>query len=211
MIAKLNMRSPGFRQRRHDATAQVLVGAAEAVMTRQGYDRVTMRDIAAEAGCSPGTLYIYFQNKQEVLDAIGTKHSRELLAEMRQSMAAAADPLTKLRAMLTVLVAYVSRHRGAFRLVRGALRAQPGTLRTTVPAGMRQEWQAFWAEELEVIRQAQARGLLRQDFTPEAIQTCWSVGVVALLDEFGFQEVVPEVTEQERLIWGFVEGGIGRG
>ena len=39
-------------------------------LARQGYSRMTMRDIAAEADISVGTLYLYFKNKDEMVRAL---------------------------------------------------------------------------------------------------------------------------------------------
>ncbi len=180
-------------------------------MARQGYHSVTMRDIAAEAGCAPATLYIYFENKQDVVDAIGARHTHELLLRVREATAVEADGVGKLRATLRVMVGYTNANRSAFRIVRAVGRAKPATLRDTVPEAVRGEWQAFWAEELDAIRQAQAAGALRQDFTPETIQMFWGVALVSLLDELSYQDTPPDLAEQVRIVWGFIEGGICRG
>jgi len=50
-------------QRRHE-----LAAAAARVIARSGIDAASMRDIAAEAGWTTGTLAHYFTNKHELLD-----------------------------------------------------------------------------------------------------------------------------------------------
>jgi AcrR family transcriptional regulator len=45
-----------------------LAGAAARVIARAGIDNASMRDIAAEAGWTTGTLVHYFANKHELLD-----------------------------------------------------------------------------------------------------------------------------------------------
>ena len=49
---------------------QQILQAAAAVIIRQGYDKTTIRDIAAEAGTSRGTVYLYFQGKNELFEAL---------------------------------------------------------------------------------------------------------------------------------------------
>lgn len=210
MISKMNKRSESFRERRHEATAQALLAAAESVMARQGYDGVTMRDMAAEAGCAPGTLYIYFKNKQEVFDAIAFRHIHAFVTTTRQAVARVTDPLDKLETILRVTVDYIHGNRSAFRLLRGVTRAKPGTLKGNLPKSGRDLFQAFWAEELDYIRQAQRGGQLRQDLAPDVIQMCWSVAMVGLLDEYSYHADPPDAAAQTRLIWGFIMGGIRR-
>lgn len=55
-------RSPGER---HDE----IVRAAITLFARQGFERTTTKEIAAEAGISEGTIYKYFTSKQEILFA----------------------------------------------------------------------------------------------------------------------------------------------
>ena len=41
--------------------------AAKRVFSDKGFNKATMEDIAQEAELSPGTLYLYFKNKEEVV------------------------------------------------------------------------------------------------------------------------------------------------
>ena len=53
-----------------DVRQEQLLRAASAVITRQGYDKTTIADIAAEAGVSRGTVYLYFTGKEELFEAL---------------------------------------------------------------------------------------------------------------------------------------------
>jgi AcrR family transcriptional regulator len=48
---------------------QIIEGAREAFL-EQGFDAASMNDIARIAGVSKGTLYVYFQNKEQLFQAI---------------------------------------------------------------------------------------------------------------------------------------------
>ena len=48
---------------------QILDGA-RAVFLSQGFDAASMGEIARAAGVSKGTLYVYFENKEELFEAI---------------------------------------------------------------------------------------------------------------------------------------------
>ncbi len=47
--------------------AALILAAARKVLTRQGYARTTIKEVAAEAGVSRGLLHYYFKNKEEML------------------------------------------------------------------------------------------------------------------------------------------------
>ena len=47
-----------------------ILDAAAAVIINLGYDRATMSDIAEEAGLSRRTVYLYFEGKEELFEAL---------------------------------------------------------------------------------------------------------------------------------------------
>lgn len=49
---------------------QQILEAAVAVFAERGYQRATVKEIAARAGVAPGTIYLYFRNKRELLLAL---------------------------------------------------------------------------------------------------------------------------------------------
>lgn len=53
-----------------DERQQQILQAAAAVIIRQGYDKTTMSDIADEAGVSRGTVYLYFDGKEALFEAL---------------------------------------------------------------------------------------------------------------------------------------------
>lgn len=55
-----------------------IVDAAEIVFARMGYDEATTHYIAAQAGISPGSLYQFFTNKEEIAQALAARYSEEL-------------------------------------------------------------------------------------------------------------------------------------
>ena len=60
-------KDPGERRR-----TQILEAATN-VFAKKGYQRATMKEIAARAGIAPGTIYLYFKNKRDLLLAIADR------------------------------------------------------------------------------------------------------------------------------------------
>ncbi len=54
----------------NDERQQQILDAAAAVIIRVGYDKTTMSDIAEAAGASRGTVYLYFQGKEELFESL---------------------------------------------------------------------------------------------------------------------------------------------
>lgn len=53
-----------------DETQERILAATAEVITRIGYDKTTMSDIAEEAGVNRRTVYLYFKGKEELFEAL---------------------------------------------------------------------------------------------------------------------------------------------
>jgi len=57
-------------ERRKDARPSEITGAALELFVERGYAATRLEDVAARAGVSKGTLYLYFDSKQELFKAV---------------------------------------------------------------------------------------------------------------------------------------------
>lgn len=67
------------RQQRGLRRIESILDAAEDVIAQHGYDGATTNQIALRAGISPGSLYQYFSNKSEVVEALARRHVTDYL------------------------------------------------------------------------------------------------------------------------------------
>jgi AcrR family transcriptional regulator len=61
------------KQRERERRRQQIIVAAKRVFSEKGYSKATMEDIAREAELSPGTLYLYFKNKDELYASLSLR------------------------------------------------------------------------------------------------------------------------------------------
>lgn len=199
------MCSVTFKKLRHDATAQILVDAAEAVLLDKGLAKVTMRDIAAQAGCAAGTIYLYFKTKHDVIAAIMARHNEALLARVESHWSDPVSPLEQLRRVTRDLIDYFNCHRGIIRILHtggfGGL--------SSLPQEMQEAWAEFMRREIKVIQAAQKDGSLRRDFPPELIQRFMYLVIVGLHGDVMQDQELPAPDIQEQMIWTLMTGGIG--
>lgn len=69
-----------MRQRMKEEARAAILDAAEQVLAEQGLQAARMDDIAERVGVSVGTLYNYFEDRQQLLEALRDVRGRELLA-----------------------------------------------------------------------------------------------------------------------------------
>jgi AcrR family transcriptional regulator len=74
----------GRWERRKDARPHELLAAALDFFVERGYAATRLDDVAARAGVSKGTLYLYFTNKEELFKAVVKEHLLPVLGEAEQ-------------------------------------------------------------------------------------------------------------------------------
>jgi AcrR family transcriptional regulator len=72
--------------RRKDARPEEITAAALELFSERGYAATRLEDVAARAGVSKGTLYLYFENKEELFKAVLREGFISPLAEMRDTV-----------------------------------------------------------------------------------------------------------------------------
>ncbi|HSO62962.1 MAG TPA: TetR/AcrR family transcriptional regulator [Desulfobacterales bacterium] len=63
---------------------QQIIAASKRVFTSKGVSRTTIKDIADEAELSPGTLYIYFKNKDELYASLSIRMLKHLQLSLQR-------------------------------------------------------------------------------------------------------------------------------
>ena len=61
------------KEREKERRKQQIIVAAKRVFSDKGFNKATMEDIASEAELSPGTLYLYFKNKEELYASLSLR------------------------------------------------------------------------------------------------------------------------------------------
>jgi AcrR family transcriptional regulator len=123
-----------------------ILDAAERLLTRYGYRKMTMSDLAEEAGIGVGTTYLHFSGKAKVALAVIVRANLRVVAE-QQTIAASVGPVEeRLAEVLTqrVLIRFerVQRQKHTLEELRAAIQQQKGLF---VQA-------QFWREqEIEIV------------------------------------------------------------
>src|SRR5260221_4734309 len=93
-----------------------ILAAAKQVFLAEGYERASMRKIAARVGVSPTALYLYFRDKAELLTQIGETTFAELGTAFGLA-SAAADPIERLRLTMRAYIQFGLDHPDEYRLI----------------------------------------------------------------------------------------------
>jgi AcrR family transcriptional regulator len=108
-----------------------ILAAARQLLEQRGLEAMTMEEIAAAAGVAKGTLYLYFQSKDDLIQALITLVAENILKDLEVALQAPGLPAEKLRRVVSVLLEYLNRERLLFpiyarELLRGKRESREG-------------------------------------------------------------------------------------
>ena len=192
-------------QSRKTAVEEALVAAAERVLKRKGYDATTMREIAREAGCSNGSLYLYFETKEQLFESLVNSHASRLMQRMLESMQSTENLVDKLRLASRTNLEYFNEHQGFFRAF---FLGRDGANLGLSGAG-RSAYEKFKAYELTVIKKAQEERLVRADIPASELAALLQDVSVASMARWSRAPGSLSLDEQINTLWRFASGGLG--
>ena len=72
------------REQQRQVVREAILEAARDALIRQGYESFSMRKLAGQVGISPGTIYLYFRDKRELLDELVEQAFDKLLERLHE-------------------------------------------------------------------------------------------------------------------------------
>lgn len=185
------------------AKREQIIEGAKRVFMSVGFDAASMNDITREAGVSKGTIYVYFENKEDLFSAMVEKERALFLAAVRTVLAAHEDVETGLYRFGVSFVTHMTEEKviNAMRTVLGVRDRMPDLCKRFFkgPENLRTVLQEFLAHQVEI-------GALKIDDLDLAAGQFLdlSSGGFFKLRLFGTMETPPPAEEIDRVISGAV-------
>lgn len=103
------------RDQLKDDLRQMILKHARSLLIKDGIQQFSMRKLAKVTGCSPGTLYVYFKNRGEILEQVVEGAFDELYKELMTIERSSADPLQTLRDLLWAYAEFGLKYRDHYQ------------------------------------------------------------------------------------------------
>src|SRR5947207_5997937 len=135
--------------------ADKMLDAAARLFGSQRFHEVRMEDIAAEAAVGKGTLYRYFNDKEELYLSLLERASQQLVERLRERLEQPLEPRCKLQAIVDGVVSFFDEHPHLLDLIQ----------RAEVLSGPNLPWQKARDEVFRLTRGVLEEGRARGIFT----------------------------------------------
>ena len=187
---------------------QTIQDATMRVIARKGMAAATIQEIADEAGVAKGTIYLYFRDREELVEKTFESAMSQLLEKVDAAIASNDTFEGKIRGIMTAKLAFFSANREFFRLYL-SLRMPEGPAATQ--RRQRQHCQPRYRTRTQqfadVLQQAMDRGEIRK-VDPYRLAIFIMEGSTAIILERLGEASSPSEQEEVDFMTSFVLDGV---
>ena len=153
-----------LRDSAQTAIRDAILVAAEKVFAGRGFDAAKITEVAREAGVAAGTLYNYFDSKDQIIESIVARRGEEIVARLEAAYAEVDDPLLRLTVITRVSLEYIEEHRAMFLVFAQVNGLDFGMGQSGEAVATYHRCTAIWER---AVRDAVAKKLFRKDLAVE--------------------------------------------
>jgi TetR/AcrR family fatty acid metabolism transcriptional regulator len=157
--------------------------AAVRVFAKNGFYATRVADVARAAGVADGTIYLYFESKDELLLSLFEDRVEKLLSYMRDELPKLTGPHAKLRRIIELQLGLLEGERDLAEVLTVTLRQSTKLLKEYAAP----KFMAYLEAIAAVVSEGQAGGDFRDDVPPmlvaratwgalDAIALTWALG-----------------------------------
>ncbi len=158
----------------------VLIDAAVKTFARTGYHRTRVADIAREAGVADGTVYIYFENKEDILVSLFQDLMISFVEELCSELVKCQNANGKLATIINYHLTTLANKPDQAKVTQIELRQ----IDQTINEGISRPLMKYFQLIEEVIDEGKVQGLYRQNLNTrtarkvvfgaiDEVVTCW--------------------------------------
>ena len=144
-----------------DNKRERILEAAERVFAKKGFHSARVSDIAREADVADGTIYIYFESKEDLILSIFKEKIGAWIDELKKKLEACKSAKEKLRVIVDTHFRTLYENPHLAQIVQIELRACSAFMR----GGSAPEMKRYLKVIEEVLREGKERGEFRKDFS----------------------------------------------
>jgi len=187
--------APSRREERRllqqDVSRSQLLDAAEAVFGRKGFHEATLKEVAELAEFSVGSVYSFFESKDELFSQIFVRRGEEFMPSIRALLDdPEADPVDQLHALIDFEIGFFRAHPQFGRLYLRYSNATMLSADREIDVVMRGRYEEAMRLQTALFERGQAAGTFRSG-DPEVLARLFS-GLVS-----AFQALDPAVVSDE--------------
>ncbi len=166
------------REQQKEEVSQAILTAAGDLFLKQGYEKFSLRQVAEAIGYSPGTIYLYFDDKDDLLRTLAHRGFEAFSRSLESALVGVDDPLERIVALGRSYIRFGLENPAFYRLM---FMERPDFF-VRENDQMAPNWEAAFALWSDALESAMASGKIRAGDPLKTGDAIWSLlyGIVAL-------------------------------
>ena len=152
--------------KRTDDKRDRIMNAAIASFAQHGYHQATIADVAREAGVAAGTIYLYFENKDDLLVSIFEEKVQGFIQTFHRRLSQEENAEVKLRKLVHLHLFEMQKHPDLAAVFQLELRQS----RHFMSAYPKTDLKVYFDLIGDIIEEGQQQGLFRKDLYLNAVK-----------------------------------------
>ena len=103
-----------YKEKEKEIKRDLIIGAAMRVFSKKPYDKISLNDIADEAGLSKASIYTYFENRESLFVEVSLREIDDMLEELKSAINKKKKP--QLEDIFNAYLDYFLSHDSFFRM-----------------------------------------------------------------------------------------------
>jgi TetR/AcrR family transcriptional regulator, fatty acid metabolism regulator protein len=140
-----------------------IINAATKIFARKGFFQAKVSDIAREAQVADGTIYLYFENKDDILISLFEEQMKAVLENMIAQIAVEKDAVKKIEKFALTHLKLIELNKNMAEIIQVELR-QSGKF---MKEYKNEKFLQYLNLISEIIKDGQDQGIFRKDIIPD--------------------------------------------
>ena len=174
-----------------------IIHAATKVFAKKGFFNARISDIAKEAKVADGTIYLYFNNKLDILISVFEEEIGTLIEQVSKALAIETDPRKQLEIFATKHLTMMKKNKNLAEVIQIELRQSAKLIKEY----RNNKFSEYIDIVSTIIKQGQAQNIYRADIKPgiakraffgalDEISRVWSI---SLETEYSVDEIISQI------------------
>lgn len=139
-----------------------IINAATRIFAKKGFFKAKISEIAREADVADGTIYLYFNNKDDILISIFEEKMQTVLDNMKECLKKETNPVKKIETFARVHLEMIEKNKDVAEIIQVELRQSSKFMKEYENLKFHQYLNLI----SDIIKEGQEQGIFRKDILP---------------------------------------------
>jgi TetR/AcrR family transcriptional regulator, fatty acid metabolism regulator protein len=140
-----------------------IIAAATKVFARKGFFHAKVSDIAREAQVADGTIYLYFENKDDILISLFEEQMKTVLENMVQQISEQRDAPSKIEKFALTHLRLIELNKNMAEIIQVELRQSSKFMKEY----KNEKFMQYLNLIGDIVREGQEQGIFKRDIIPD--------------------------------------------